>query len=150
MICKVTMLPINDHSHSSSFRTLDPSVKVVKDIKFYHRPLVLCRHGNHPLLARRIRGDIMSASAVSPLSWRGRSFLNQAYDPAQSFAYTSAYSGVRAESTAETSGTPEDTGPAVNTPRSNHYFNIFSRWLFNNDCTCSSFLNLSYLLGLVS
>ena len=94
--------------------------------------------------------SIMPASAVSPLSWRGRSFLNQAYDPAQSFAYTSAYFGVRAESTAETPGTPGDTGPTVNTPRSNHYFNIFSRWLFNNDCTCSSSLNLSYLLGLVS
>ena len=53
----------------------------------------------------------MSASLVSPLSWRGRPFLNQAYDPAQSFAYTSAYSGVRAESTAETP--VFDIGPMV-------------------------------------
>ena len=56
----------------------------------------------------------MSVSAVSPLSWRGpagRTYLNQAYDPAQSFAYTSAYSGVRAESTAATPVC--DDGPMV-------------------------------------
>lgn len=41
-------------------------------------------------------------SSYSPVSvnWRGprsqHGFLNQAYDPAQSFAYTSVYSGVRA------------------------------------------------------
>ena len=42
-----------------------------------------------------------AASLISPSSrssWDGRQGLHQAYDPSQSFAYTSAYSGVRAAS----------------------------------------------------
>lgn len=39
----------------------------------------------------------MSASALTPTSWRGdqRGYGHSAYDPAQSFAYTSACSGPR-------------------------------------------------------
>ena len=45
-------------------------------------------------------------SAFSPVSstWRGsrgQGYVNQAYDPAQSFAYTSVYSGVRGGSRLE-------------------------------------------------
>lgn len=61
----------------------------------------------------------MSASIVSRLtpvsrnSWRSHGLRNQAYDPQQSFAYTSAYSGVAAsmlecESTSCSYGAPED------------------------------------------
>lgn len=62
----------------------------------------------------------MSASAITPTSWRGDHrghgghFRHAAYDPAQSFAYTSACSGTRAASTLLTSaGSLGLGGPAV-------------------------------------
>lgn len=76
------------------------SLKVFIAANAHALPLVRSDYLTIATVGRWSDNKAMS-TAYSPVSvnWRGprsnHGFLNQAYDPAQSFAYTSVYSGVR-------------------------------------------------------